>query len=201
MTDIVISGNFYTSTNTAPAPWSYNAIPHTAVGPGTTLIADLKDADNIATGISLTCEAALNNVFINTGTIVPIGGWAAEVFRHCVNDSSGDPWDIIFNNLEIGSTYILEVAGPYKGAASLDTDYTFGGVTIKYDNNGLINPPPAPVIFTGTVSTTSMALNIAQAAGGTRGWICGFRLTLTPAPPSSGSSKTNQLALSIGVGL
>jgi len=168
----------------APSPWLDNDI-YPAVTTAATIKADLLDDGANTTGISLTAVtgvtgAVSSSIVATSGA----GGWPKEVFQTgWYFGASGETHTL--GGLTNGDTYVIEVAG-HASNASRDTNFTIGGTTTLYDNAGT-GVPNAPISFSGTVSGTTLDIDMAMVS--TFGYVNGYKITITPA--ASGPTTSN----------
>ena len=178
-------------------PWSYNLLYPAVTSPGT-IKANLKDDSNVDTGISLT---AINGVTNSTASLIwatsGAGGWPEAVFDGAWYFGAGGETHRL-GGLTNGDTYTIEVSG-HSGNAGRDADFTVGGTTTRYVQSGT-STPAVPVSFSGTVSGTTLDIDMAYVSS--FAYINGLKITITPAsgPTLTGPASTTEGSATVAAG-
>lgn len=197
MTVTVIYITFNKSVSDASTvPWSYNNIFPSVTSPGP-IKADLKDDSDVDTSISLTSIIGVSGHAGGTTTATSgAGSWPEDVFDNSwFFGSSGETHRL--GNLNNGDSYTIETAGHTTDSAR-DTNFTIGSTTL-YDNAGT-GVPNAPISFSGTVSGTTLDIDMALVS--TFGYINGYKITITSAagPTLTGPASTTEQSATVATG-
>lgn len=179
----IMSINFYTVTNTALAPWTYNAFSQSQLGAGT-LSSDLLDDDNVSTGYTLSVINAFTAASGGVSTAgAGVGSFPNEVLdTYWYTGAAESPSKIRIGNLTDGDNYTIEAIGHQGTTADRDTDFTVNGTTSRYDNSGTATPN-STISFSGTVSGTTLDIDMALVS--VFGYVNGYKITITPPPSRS----------------
>jgi hypothetical protein len=185
----VIAVNFYDSTDTSAAPFSYNSFAGTSATSVNTLSSDLKNTSNVSTGYSLDVTA----VFAGSGGSAATATSGTGNFTEAVCDyywfQQTTTATLQLGSLVVGSTYTIECIGHRGGLGSRETDFTIDGTTTRYDNSGG-STPNAAVSFSGTLTGTT--LDIDQDFTSTASYTNGLYITITE--PSTSVTITSEPA-------
>ena len=196
MTVIYITFN-KSAGDVATAPWSYNNLYPGVTSPGV-IKADLKDDSDSLTGIGLSSVIGVTGSIGGTTTATSgAGSWPEDVFDNSWYFGAGGEIHRL-TNLTDGDSYIIEAAG-HSSNASRDTNFTVGSTTL-YDNAGTGVPSP-PLSFSGTVSGTTLDIDMARVS--VFGYVNGYKITLTPAvtaPTITGPDTTTEGSATVATG-
>ena len=188
MTDTVIYANFGETANTAPSPWTDNYF-NSGEGSLGTLKADLLDENSASTGIGLDVTAVFAGTSGDANRATSDNVWPQQVFDFTWH--TGGTSSLQFTDIADGSTYSLDLAGHTEEAAR-DADFTVNGTTLRYDSAGAPTPN-APINFSGTVSGTTLDIDVTLVSG--LAYLNGFKLTLTPPVPAGAIPSASSFAL------
>jgi len=194
MTKIYV--NLYTTTNTAPSPWTNNAYGSGSVGVGV-LTADLLDDTSSSTGVGLEVTNAFTGAAGSTGIATADNVWPKEVFDVAWY-TDGTDGTLRLTGLTNGDSYTVELAG-HTSNSSRDTNFTVGATTTLYDSAGT-GVPNAPISFSGTVSGTTLDLTAELVS--VFGYANGFTVELTGAagPTLTGPASTTEGSATVAAG-
>ena len=183
MTVIYVNLNNNAGSSHPSNPWAYNDV-YPAVTVAGSIVPDLLDDTGTTTGISLTAVNGVTGAISSTTVATSgAGGWPEEVFEGAwYFGASGETHQL--GGLTNGDSYTIEAAGHASNAAR-DTNFTVGSTTL-YDSAGT-GVPNAPISFSGTVSGTTLDIDMAVVS--TFGYVNGYKITITPA--ASGPTTSN----------
>jgi len=197
MTVIYVNLNNNAGSSHPSNPWAYNDV-YPAVTVAGSIVPDLLDDTGTTTGISLTAVNGVTGAISSTTVATSgAGGWPEEVFEGAwYFGASGETHQL--GGLTNGDSYTIEAAGHASNAAR-DTNFTIGSTTL-YDNAGT-GIPAAPISFSGTVSGTTLDIDLARV--NTFGYVNGYKIIITPAaagPTITGPASTTEQAATVQAG-
>jgi len=181
--------NTGTDSPTIPVPWSYNNYIATKGTSAQQITADLKDENDVSTGLTLDTINPVTGAVGSAGNATSgSGDWPVEVFRYgWYVGPAESPTKLRIGGLVSGDSFRLEIAGHQGTQSARDTTYSAGSESGLYDNSGTPTPT-APLVLEGTISGTT--LDIDAALVDSYAYFTGFKLELTSPPaPSALPSK------------
>ena len=168
------------------APFNDNVVSSSSLGVGT-IIADLLDDTQTATGVSLAVTSAFNSstTFLqaaNTG----VGDFNQRSLGSVWYTSNGGTGSLKFANLPASGSYTIQLIG-HTLTSVRDTEYTVDGTSKDYINSADANAPTVATQFTGTVPTNGeLVIDVTAAVTGQfYGQLNGIVLEYTSAPAPS----------------
>lgn len=185
---------FYTTVNSASAPWTYNAFAGSLATTTGQISSDLKDDTNTSTGYTLDIITAFTGASGGASTATSgVGNFPEEVLD--VYWYTNGTSTLRLGNLTNGDTYTIECAGHQGAHAARDTDFTIGGTTERYDNSGTATPNSA-VSIAGTVSGTTLDIDVDLVS--VFGYVNGLYVTITAGGPTIDTEPTETRATEQG---
>ncbi len=195
MTTIYVE--FSNTVSFAAAPWSYNLAEIAngqAVG---TILADLNDDTNAATGISLSTVTAFDSAAASTGYATVDNEWVKEAYW--VTWLTATSGAIRLSGIAAGSTYSIKLAGQQTNTPLRVSDYTVEGSTLVYTPSTNGAAVANPTEFTGTVAGDGVIdITVSPSSGSTYGLLSGMEITITPS--TSETANTGDIPLVIQAG-